>query len=247
MLQMLWLQGQNSLQLSKQQNRARTTSSTVLGPLRTVLGQKNSPQKRCEAIALLVGLSTGNPPKIGTFTAWNCTRNRTRTPPDYLRRLGFSRFFLPCIMVEHRRPWWMFSRSSSQASIQNSTAPWIGPASCYCQYLFSCLFLGARLMGRTATQRSKKGSEKVLGRVLGKGSEKGSENGACYGFYSENRVLRRVLRRGSEKGLSRRCVERPLKEYAPLSVRPIFCVQAIFAIPPWEFGEGGILQVVSLQ
>ena len=31
-----------------------------------------------------------------------------------------------------------------------------------------------------ATQRSKKGSEKVLGRVLGKGSEKG----VCYGFYS---------------------------------------------------------------
>ena len=29
--------------------------------------------------------------------------------------------------------------------------------------------LGAHLMGRTATQRSKKGSEKVLGRVLGKG------------------------------------------------------------------------------
>ena len=40
---------------------------------------------------------------------------------------------------------------------------------------------GARLRGRTATQRSKKGSEKVLGRVL----EKGSEKGACYGFYSK--------------------------------------------------------------
>ena len=33
--------------------------------------------------------------------------------------------------------------------------------------------LGARLRGRTATQRSKKGSKKVLGRVLGKGSQKG--------------------------------------------------------------------------
>ena len=33
--------------------------------------------------------------------------------------------------------------------------------------------LGARLRGRTATQRSKKGSEKVLGRVLGKGSGQG--------------------------------------------------------------------------
>ena len=37
--------------------------------------------------------------------------------------------------------------------------------------------LGARLRGRTATQRSKKGSEKVLERVLGKGSQKGSEKG----------------------------------------------------------------------
>ena len=34
--------------------------------------------------------------------------------------------------------------------------------------------LGARLRGRTATQPSKKGSEKVLGRVLRKGSQKGS-------------------------------------------------------------------------
>ena len=45
--------------------------------------------------------------------------------------------------------------------------------------------LGARLRGRTATQRSKKGSEKVLERVLGKGSQKGSEKGVCYGVYSK--------------------------------------------------------------
>ena len=45
--------------------------------------------------------------------------------------------------------------------------------------------LGARLRGRTATQRSKKGSEKVPERVLGKGSQKGSEKGVCYGFYSK--------------------------------------------------------------
>ena len=76
------------------------------------------------------------------------------------------------------------------------------------------------LRGRTATQRSKKGSEKVLGRVLGKGSQKGSEKGACCGFYSKKRVLRRVLRRGSEKAASRRCLERSLGEYAPLGVRP---------------------------
>ena len=48
----------------------------------------------------------------------------------------------------------------------------------------SAVYLGARLRGRTATQRSKKGSEKVLRRVLGKGSQKGSEKGACYGIYS---------------------------------------------------------------
>ena len=53
------------------------------------------------------------------------------------------------------------------------------------------VLLGARLRGRTATQRSKKGSEKVLGRVLGRGSQKGSEKGACYGFYSK---------KGSQKG-----------------------------------------------
>ena len=30
----------------------------------------------------------------------------------------------------------------------------------------------------------------------------------------------KVLRRGSEKGISRRCLERPLEEYALLGVRP---------------------------
>ena len=44
--------------------------------------------------------------------------------------------------------------------------------------------LGARLRGRTATQSSKKGSEKVLGRVLGKGFQKRSEKEAYYWFYS---------------------------------------------------------------
>ena len=81
--------------------------------------------------------------------------------------------------------------------------------------------MGARLRGRTVTQRCKKGSEKVLGRVLGRGPQKGSEKGGCYGFYSKKRALRRVLRRGSEKAVSRRCLERPLEEYAPLGVRPI--------------------------
>ena len=57
----------------------------------------------------------------------------------------------------------------------------------------SSKILGARLRGRTATQHSKKGSEKVLGRVL---------------------------RRGSEKGVSGRCLERPLGEYDLLGVHP---------------------------
>ena len=35
-----------------------------------------------EAVAFLVGFSTGNPPKNGTFTAGNRTRKRTWTPPD---------------------------------------------------------------------------------------------------------------------------------------------------------------------
>ena len=65
------------------------------------------------------------------------------------------------------------------------------------------------------TQRSKKGSEKVLG----KGSQKGSRRGPAMGF-TVKRVLRRVLGRGFEKGVSRRCLERPLEEYAPLGVRP---------------------------
>ena len=43
---------------------------------------------------------------------------------------------------------------------------------------------GARLRGRTATQSSRKGSEKVLGRVLEKGSQKGSEKWSFHGFYS---------------------------------------------------------------
>ena len=42
--------------------------------------------------------------------------------------------------------------------------------------------LGARLRGRTATQRSKKGSEKLLRRVLGRFSEGLSEGVLRTGF-----------------------------------------------------------------
>ena len=84
--------------------------------------------------------------------------------------------------------------------------------------------MGARLRGRTATQRSKKGSERVLGKGSGEGFwgrvlRRVLKRGLAVGF-AVKRVLRRVLRRGSEKGVSRRCPERPLEEYAPLGVRP---------------------------
>ena len=58
--------------------------------------------------------------------------------------------------------------------------------------------------GRTATQRSKRGSDKVLGGVLGKGSQNGSEKGACYGFDSKKEFWEGfsggVLRRGFPEG-----------------------------------------------
>ena len=44
------------------------------------LDKEIPPKKGLEAVGLLVGFSTGNPPKIGTFTPWNRERNRTRTP-----------------------------------------------------------------------------------------------------------------------------------------------------------------------
>ena len=77
--------------------------------------------------------------------------------------------------------------------------------------------LGARLRGRTATQRSKKDSEKVFGKGAGESFSRVLR--ACYGL-TVKRVLRRVLIRGSEKGVSGRCLERPLGEYDPLGVHP---------------------------
>ena len=77
-------------------------------------------------------------------------------------------------------------KSNGQAR-KTSTPILLGPD------IFQWGGLGARPRGHTATQRSKKGSVKLLGRVLGKGfSEKGSEKGDCYGFYSK--------KKGSEKG-----------------------------------------------
>ena len=40
------------------------------------------------------------------------------------------------------------------------------------------------------------------------------------GVTAKKGVLRRVLRRGSEKAVSRRWLQRPFEEYAPLGVRP---------------------------
>ena len=46
-------------------------------------------------VALLVGFPSGNPPKIGTFTAKNRTRNRTWTgPPEYAREYSFVSTFV---------------------------------------------------------------------------------------------------------------------------------------------------------
>ena len=48
-------------------------------------------EKSFGAVALLVGLSTGNPLKIGTITGWNRPRNNTRTPPEYCpHRNGYN-------------------------------------------------------------------------------------------------------------------------------------------------------------
>ena len=50
--------------------------------------------------------------------------------------------------------------------------------------------------------------------------------------FTVERVLRRVLRRGSEKAVSRKCIERPLEEYAPLGVRP-----SVATPPSWLFPQ----------
>ena len=73
--------------------------------------------------------------------------------------------------------------------------------------------LSARLRGRTATQHSKKGSEKVLGRVLGKGSQKGSEKGAWYGFYSKKG-------KGFWKGVFQTVPRTPPRRVRPLRRAP---------------------------
>ena len=64
-------------------------------------------------------------------------------------------------------------------------------------------------------------SEKVLGKGSGEGVlRRVLRRGSSMGFTVKKGSERRVLRRGSEKAVSRRCLERPLVEYAPLGVRP---------------------------
>ena len=61
--------------------------------------------------------------------------------------------------------------------------------------------MGARLRVRTATQRSKKGSEKFLLKGFWGRVQKGSEKGVCYGFYSKKGFSEGVLiRRGFPEG-----------------------------------------------
>ena len=71
-------------QLGKQQNHTRTTSSTLLGqpPNRTQTKLK-SLKRALRQLLFWLGSQLGNPPKIGTFTAWSRTRNRTWTHPDH--------------------------------------------------------------------------------------------------------------------------------------------------------------------
>ena len=71
-------------QLSNNRTALRQSPQLYSEPLWTVLGQRNSQKKSFETIALWVGFSAGNPPNIGTFTAWNRTRNCTRTLPESL-------------------------------------------------------------------------------------------------------------------------------------------------------------------
>ena len=69
------------------------------------------------------------------------------------------------------------------------------------------------------------------------------------GFRVLRRVLGRVLRRGSEKAVSKRCLERPVGEYAPLGVRPILCqlscakcTEENFQENPWQTPSNKVLQ-----
>ena len=61
----------------------------------TVLGQRDSLEKSFEAIVLLVGFPSRNPPTVRTFTAWSRTRNRTRTPPELFKPQTRERKFSP--------------------------------------------------------------------------------------------------------------------------------------------------------
>ena len=92
--------------------------------------------------------------------------------------------------------------------------------------------MGARPRGRTATQRSKKGSEKVPGKGSGEGVLRRVLRGWPALGFTVKRVLRRVLRRGSEKAVSRTCLERPL------GVRPI---------NKCSFGGLGYLEALSAE
>ena len=82
-----------------------------------------------------------------------------------------------CRDIQPKLPLWAVLSVVQEAHYQGRRDPRISvperitlqPCSNYSQHREN---LGARLMGRTTTRRSKKGSEKVLGRVLGKGSQK---------------------------------------------------------------------------
>ena len=79
-------------QLSKQQTRIRTTSSSILATPPNCIRTKRF------FLNLLIGFPSGNPPKIGTFTAWSRARNRARTPPEScLSSPNFDAFLRRCL------------------------------------------------------------------------------------------------------------------------------------------------------
>ena len=76
------------IKLSKQQNRTRTTPSTALRTTpQTILGRRDSPWMGSEAHNFSVEFPSGSPPRTGTFTIWNRTRNRTRHSLTFYKTL----------------------------------------------------------------------------------------------------------------------------------------------------------------
>ena len=102
-------------------------------------------------------------------------------------------------LVSPKSPWSNMISAQENIRNQKKNSPW--------KVDFQRLQLGTRLRSRLATQRSKKGSEKVLGRVL--------RRGPAVGFY---------IKKGSEKGSQKGIWERGFQKVPrtpPRRVRPL--------------------------